>query len=334
MITAEDLEYHHGDDADHTWTETYYLPVSVPEEHLYAQVYVVVRPTLGVMATDVRVHGAVAATEWELLSIDSWSHLPAPERFSRIESPHGLRVVAVDPPRDYRIDHVGRDGTEIHVDWHGIMHPWDCHDPALDPAAGGTEAERLARSSIGSGYKGHFDMHGRVTGTLTVRGREFRVDAVDRMDHSWGPRSDMDIPPMNSVWASFGEELGIRFHGHFDPDAPTGSDQRLAHGYVLDAGEVYALADLDVVTTRLGIVPITMDFTAADVRGRRFTVSGRPLAGGPWHSYPPNVTWAGMFGWRTGEQTGHGCVQENHPMPFEIARRGRRWTDSPSALTT
>lgn len=31
----------------------------------------------------------------------------------------GLKVVAVTPPRDYRIDYVGADGTEIHVDWKG-----------------------------------------------------------------------------------------------------------------------------------------------------------------------------------------------------------------------
>ena len=97
MITAQDLEYHHGPNDDYTWAETYYIPISVPEERLFAHVYVCVRPVLGSMANDIRVHGAVSATEFDLLSIDSQFHLPAPERFSHIHGPNGLSVKAVRP---------------------------------------------------------------------------------------------------------------------------------------------------------------------------------------------------------------------------------------------
>ena len=43
MITARDLEYHTPPDAGHTWAETYFFPIALPEEHLLVTVYVVVR---------------------------------------------------------------------------------------------------------------------------------------------------------------------------------------------------------------------------------------------------------------------------------------------------
>jgi hypothetical protein len=334
MITAQDLDYHHSDGDDYTWAETYYIPISVPEERIFAHVYVVTRPVLGVMSNDIRIQGAISESEFELLYLDSHTHLPAPERFSQIDSPAGLSVVAVNPPRDYRVDYVGHDGVEIHVDYEGIMHPWDIHDPELNPLAGRTEGERLAATSMGSGYKGHFDMHARVRGTLSVRGRRYAVDVVDRMNHSWGPRPERGIPPMNSGWAQFGEELGLRFHLHLDPTLPAGQDQRLAHGYVLDAGEVHAITDLEMTATRLGTVVIQADLVATDARGKRFALRGRALTGSPWRAYPTAVTWFGLWEWEHEGTIGHGSLQENHNLATEGATRGRRWSDVPPAISS
>lgn len=332
MITAQDLEYHFSPTDDYTWAETYYLPISIPEERLFAHVYVCVRPVLGSMSNDIRIMGTVSETELDLLYVESQFHLPAPKRFSRIEGPNGLSVVAVNPPRDYRIDYIGRDGTEIHVDMIGLMNPWDIHDPTLNPLAGHTEAERLSRTSMGSGYKGHFDMHCRTRGTMTVRGKTYDVDVVDRMNHSWGPRPELDIPPTNSVWASFGEELGFRLHLHLDPTKPTGSDQRFAHGYLLDHGKVFALVDAKPVTTRLGIVPISVDVEVTDERGRTYMLRGVPLAGAPWRAYSTAVCWCALMRWEFNGQIGYGSFQENHSLTVESGLRGRRWTDRIPAL--
>lgn len=333
MITAEDLEYHHDEDSDYTWSETYYIPISVPEERLFAHVYVVTRPVLGTMQADVRINGAVTGTDFEALYIDSRNHLPLPDRFSDIQTPTGLRIQALNAPKDYRIDYVGSDDTEIHVDYRGIMHPWDIHDRSLNPLAGQTEEEQLARTSMGSGYKGHFDMHARVTGTLKVRGKEYAVDIVDRMNHSWGPRPEMDIPPMNSVWAQFGEGLGFRFHMALDPSLPAGQDQTFAHGYLLDDGTVHAITDVRMQTTRLGIVPIQIEATVTDERGRMSTLRGLALAGGPWRAYAPCVCWIGLIQWELEGQIGHGSLQENHSLSVENRMRGRRWNDAIPSLT-
>ena len=91
----------------------------------------------------------------------------------------------MEPPRRFRIDYVSPDGTEIHVDWVGLMEPFDIHDPTHSPQAGGAYD---IHSDLEPGEKrpfGHGDMTGRVTGTMTVGGREFEVDSVERMDRSW-----------------------------------------------------------------------------------------------------------------------------------------------------
>ena len=333
MITAADLEYHNDASSDYRWTETYYLPISLPQERIFGHVYCAVLPVLGSMQNDIRFYGSVTGTEFELLYIDSQNHLPAPERFSRLAGPNGLTVTAVDPPRDYRIDYVGRDDTEIHVDLVGIMHPFDIHDPAENPLAGATESERLASTSMGSGYTGHYDMHCRVTGTVTLRGERYAVDTVDRMNHSWGPRPEMDIPPMNSGWAQFGERLGLRFHMHMDPSKPAGQDQRFAHGYLLQDGEVHAITELEMSTTRLGSVPVAVQLTATDARGERWRLSGTPVAGGPWRAYAPCVCWVGMFRWEHGDEVGYGCFQENRALGIEAGLRGRRFADPIPYLT-
>ena len=333
MITEQDLEFHHSAGDDYTWAETYYLPISVPTQRLFAHVYVCVRPVLGCMSNDIRVMGSVSDTEFDLLHINSHFHLPAPERFSHITGPNGLSVRAVRPPRDYRIDYVGSDGTEIHVDLTGIMDPFDIHDPQHNPMAGTTDAERLARTSMGSGYKGHFDMHCRSRGTLTVRGTTYEVDIVDRMNHSWGPRPEMAIPPMNSMWAQFGEERGFRMHLHMNPAEPTGQDQHFAHGYMLDGGEVLALTGALASTTRLGIVPISTELEMTDSRGRTHRLHGVPLCGAPWRAYSTSVTWCGLMQWEYEGRIGHGSFQENRSLVVETGLRGRRWTDPVPALT-
>lgn len=333
VITANDLEYHHTKNDDYTWAETYYLPISIPAERLFAHVYVCVRPVLGSMSNDIRIHGAVSDTEFDLLYVDSEFHLPAPERFSHIHGPNGLSVKAVNPPRDYRIDYVGNEGTEIHVDVIGIMDPFDIHDPNENPLAGRTEKEQLASTSMGSGYKGHYDMHARVTGTMKVRDQEYEVDIVDRMNHSWGPRHEMEIPHMNSVWAQFGEELGLRWHMHLDPKQPTGQDQRFAHGYVLNDGEVCAITGLEMSTVRLGIVPFSIDVLATDERGRTYELRGTPLAGAPWRAYSTCICWIGLIRWEYQGKIGHGSLQENHQIAVESRLRGRRWTDPVPKLT-
>ncbi len=331
MITAGDLEYHTPPDAGHTWAETYFFPIALPQEHLLATVYVVVRPGIGVMVNDVAVYGSLCQTRSELLYFDVQPHLPAPEKWAEIDSPAGLRVSAVRPPRDYRIDYTGYGDTELHVDWNGIMEPFDIHDPAHSPKAAAHREDQHAGSGLGAAWGGHFDLTGRVTGTLRVRGREFAVDCVERMDHSWGHRNPVTMNAQNSISAAFGEDLALHVITIVDLDAPNGAEHTLAHGYVLDHGEVFGVTDLRLTSTRLGVAVTAMDMEVTDVRGKVFRFHAMADVGAPWNAYAATTTWTAQMRWLHGDRVGYGCVMETVGIPGLSTRRGR-WFADPQPL--
>ena len=334
MITAKDLEYHTPADAGHTWAETYFFPIALPEEHLLVTVYVVVRPGIGVMVNDIAVYGSLTDNRSDLLYLDAQHHLPAPKAWADIDSPAGLKVKAVKPPRDYRIDYVGFNDTEIHVDWLGLMEPFDIHDPAHSPKAAPSRDAQHAGSGLGAAWGGHFDMSGRVTGTVKIRGREFKVNCIERMDHSWGHRNAIKFNAQNSISAAF--EGGPAFHviTLLNLDAPVGKDHTLAHGYVLDEGQVYGLTDMELTNTRLGIAVVGMDMKVTDVRGKVFHLHAVADVGAPWNAYAATVTWTAQMKWVLGDQVGYGCVMETIALPALNLRRGRWFEDWPQAVTT
>ncbi len=333
MISASDLEYHTPASADHEWAETYFLPIPLPHEHLFVQVYVVVRPKIGVMTNDIVVYSALADNRFEMAYLDIYQHLPAPKRFSDIDSPSGLKIKAINPPKDYRIDYIGYDDTELHVDWKGIMEPWDIHDASHSPKTYANDAERLANTSMGSGYRGHFDMHGRITGTLTLRGKQYAVNAIDRMDHSWGERNEMTVPSMNSISITIGEHFALRLLAKLDVNAPTATAQKFAHGYVLDHGKLLPLTGMELLTTRAGSIVTGMLLEVTDISGRTFSLQGSADVGAPWMAYGGSVCWNSMMRWTMDSQVGHGIVMENLSFRDLQRSRGRTWADLPATFS-
>ena len=60
-------------------------------------------------------------------------------------------------------------------------------------------------------------------GFLKVRDREFRVDAIERMDRSWGPRDPMKVINQFIVSATFGDDLFFHMICPWDPEKPYGA---------------------------------------------------------------------------------------------------------------
>ncbi len=120
-------------------------------------------------------------------------------------------------PRDYRVDYVGVDNTELHLDVRGLMEPYDIHDPDIDPLAVADNATAVEKSGFGSAYSSHFDLTSHMTGSLKVRGEEHAIDCVAVMDHSWGPRAERGLKSMCWMNANFAEDYALHAILAFDP---------------------------------------------------------------------------------------------------------------------
>jgi len=162
-------------------------------------------------------------------------------------------------------------------------------------------------------------MSGRVTGTVKIRGREFKVNCIERMDHrppqpSEVQRAELDLRNLRG-------QAGVPSGPLLDLDSPVGKDHTLAHGYVLDEGQVYGLTDMELTNTRIGIAVVGMDMKVTDVRGKVFHLHAMADVVGPWNAYAATVTWTAQ--WLLGGQVGYGCVMETIALPALHLRRGR-----------
>jgi hypothetical protein len=201
------------------------------------------------MSNQVMVCGALSDNRSTCCTTTTTSTCRRPRSSPTSRRRSALRIKCTAAPRDFRVDYVGYDGTEIHIDWKGLMDP--VRHPRSRSTARRPALSRTCTPTSRSAKKhkaGHFDLTGHATGTLTVRGKTFAVDSIERMDHSWGPRDPMGIKNMYIVRPRSGP-ISLPHDLPLEP-GPQGSAQfQLTHGYVLDHGEVHGLTSKVTMTS-------------------------------------------------------------------------------------
>jgi hypothetical protein len=325
MITDKDLDLHVTDPKAHNWAETNYFAFFIPEHGICGHLHALFRPNVGAVMSDIRVwRGLVPSTD-DTWYISHHSHLPMPQSLREYTLLNGLSVRALSP-RHYRVDYIGIDDTEIHFDVRGIMEPYDTADPAMDPV---TRATQKGGWNFSAAYANHFDMSARVTGEIKIRGETFAVDCVQVMDHSWGPRTEVDLAAMLWLGATFDDNFAI--HAFFPGDpAETEILRPLAHGYVTENGEVRGLVKGQLHVTRLGYFPVAIVFDAQDEAGRTYRLYGATVAGGPWPVYPNLDVGVALVRWTMGDKVGHGIAMENASMRYRNSRgKGAHYRPQP-----
>lgn len=123
---------------------------------------------------------------------------------------------------------------------------------------------------------GHYQQAIAATGTLSVGGQTWTLNARGVRDHSWGPRLWNSIARDRSLWISFGDDLTFIACKTW-LDAERAPDEM---GCVIEHGEVTPLRSIEI---RSHFSPDTyyhdqVVLEVTDVRGRSFTVSGSVLA--------------------------------------------------------
>ncbi|GGY99070.1 DUF7064 domain-containing protein [Novosphingobium colocasiae] len=310
MIRDEDLRYHTPADVTHDWAETSFFSVYVPEANLTAWVYIIARPGVGAIVCDVEVIDGVGRYSLDARYIDFQQHLPLPQNFESYSLPNGLTFKG-HSIRNYQLDYIGVDDTELHWTVEGVMEPFDIHDPAMDPLAS-TDANA---SGFGAAYANHFDMTARTTGTLKVRGKEYAIDCVTTMDHSWGPRGERGMRSMGWINGNFSAKDAFQTIWTFNPLAPLAEQFALAHGYVIADGEVRGLTKGRIqAVDRSGPFPSGYEMEVEDAAGRKYRYTGKVVAQHPWPCYSCTFAKFSTVEWTDGSHIGHGLAQENWPL--------------------
>jgi len=309
MITENDvMEFHLPADGDPLWAETNFFGFNIPEEQINVGIYFLSRPTLGVALASVQVIQGFPRHCIEALYYDEHAHLQLPEKNGDYSLANGLSVKAVNPPMDYLLTYKGKNDTEFHVEYEGLMPPYDITDPEMDPNAPKEKP-----------IKGHFDQTGHFKGALKVKGKSYKIDSVSTMDHSWGPRSEADYGSASWFHVSFGRDLTIHCIFAFDPMSPGVLDP-FAHGYVLEDGKVYGLKSGKATSTRDGLMQLGLNVEVTDVRGRSYHFTGSAMTGFPWMCWPNTCDFVTLMEWNMGGRIGYGECQDVVSMPNIIRR--------------
>jgi hypothetical protein len=314
LIRDQDAEFHEAE-ADPTWSETNFFGFYNAERTLNVGVYALFRPNLGVVSSTICFNSGRSVTPWESDFSDMRAAMPIPEPRSLLDFRlmNSLHIRCVDPNRRWTIEYDDGEGTVIDVIYDALMPGFDIHDPEMDPMCGNKSSE--GKFAWGTAYNGHFDQTGRFTGEVAVRGERYEIDCVSTMDHSWGPRPERGKPNMSWLHAHFSEDFA--FHGIFGFDHRRNGDELwLAHGYVLDRGEVFGLkAGTGRVERRQERYASHLELTVIDRTDRSFDLSADGLTTYPWQCWPNMVSFNVLAEWRCNGQVGFGEVQDFFELP-------------------
>jgi hypothetical protein len=304
MIKPEDVDFHTPPDRDFRWCETNPFLFNIPEHRISGVLYVVTRPVLGVCMSDVSVQDRFSKS-WEAqLYVDNQQHLPCPKSLLDYSLPNGLAVRALDPLKKYTVHYEGIDDTRIDLEFTALMDPYDMNDPEMDPKAAGRIGQGWSNA-----FHGHFELTGKVTGEAVLRGKSYKIDCIDTVDRSWGPRLERDNS--NVIWlhGSFGEGLTVHALFAFNP-AQTAAFGPLISGYVLEDGRVYGVTDAVGHSERDGLYPLSTVMKVTDTRGKSFEMTAAAMNCAPWAPYPSVMYTQCLMRWNYQGRIGYGVQQD------------------------
>ncbi len=318
MIEDADADFHETDAADPTWAETNFFGFYNAEAKLNIGVYALFRPNLGIVGSTICMNSRRANTPWEADFCDMRASLPIPKPYNLRDYTllNSLRVRCTKPNARWEISYDDGAGTTIDVTYEAIMPAFDIHDPHMDPMAAAAQAAAAQGNfAWGTAYNGHFDQTGRFSGSVSIRGTAYPIDCISTMDHSWGPRAERGSPNMSWLHAHFGEDLAAHVIFSFDP-SNGGRVLGLAHGYVVDGGELLGLKAGSGYTTRVcDRYADETQLELTDSRDRVWRLRGRGLTTFPWFPWPNMVGFNVLATWECAGRTGYGEIQDFFELP-------------------
>lgn len=290
--------------------ETSYFGFSIPEEAINGMVYFWFHPHFATASG-----GAIIQRGWTSAPARGdycdWRHfMPMPDDLTDCTYANGITVRMIRPLEEFTVSFADPDSDCA----------LDLHLQAVMPAAFRPNG-------------GHLSQAMRTSGTLRLRGRDYRIDGYTTRDRSWGdprPERSFDIPPISWAVPVFGDDLAFHIMGFDSPERVSGWMDRhpslkdganLLWGYVWRDGELLGVKSCEKVTERDAEArPISMTLRIIDERDGEHRLAGTMIGGTPLYAWPNNITFVCLTEWRYGDRVGHGDLQESvYPQFFRRA---------------
>ena len=304
MIRHSDFGYHPSDPEEITWTETLFIIFSVPESGISGSIYTLVRPNLGVCHSAIDVHRGFCLEPWKVHHNDAQMHLACPPDFADFALSNGVRFKAHDERRCH-FEYAALNGNcALAIDFEAVCDPFDMHDPSHNP---------LMKTAPVAGYhgwnNGHMESKGRITGSLRLGERTYRVDCIDGMNKSWGVRRDWGNKGAAWVQVGLGDDLnafmvfGLRFENKEVVYGP------LNFGFVAVDGERRAIVKATMRAERSSMLMTRAEVAFEDDRGDTYEAIGTTVAAAPWYNYnPSSVAYQALLRWECGSRIGYSHI--------------------------
>lgn len=313
MITDADLHFHNADSPSFDHAETLFLIFSVPEARISGNAYVLCRPNAGVCLSSVYVHQGIHANAWTVDYSDAPMHLKCPDTMADFTLSNGLSVQGSNGARDYRLRYEGTGGLcRFDLDFKGLMEPFNPLDPVQNPMLDVFSGDLEASTGAGDSWtKGHYDLVGRITGTLELYGKRFDVSCVDGLDRSWGPRAEWNSAPVSWMHLTFGDDLAFHLVVTLDVVNSQQIYTTFRFGYALVDGESCAVIAAEVKGESVGMLGMHRIVRITDAKGRQWEMVGAAIAAAPWHTaYTSFISFQSLYRWTMGSRTGFSNVTD------------------------
>lgn len=308
MIKDTDVEFHNQQSTERLWTETTYMAFTSPEHGLHGTLYVMARPNLGVAMSSVVIARGKRDRMHLVDFCDPQIHLEAPESYSDFTLQNGLTVKA-NSLTDWHFNYehaLGRCRFDLQLD--GLHHPYDAKDPQENPSVASKDAAN-PDPRIGDAWSnGHFDLKGRITGTVEIRGEKYEIDCYEGMDRSWGPRNETPDRATCYISANFGEDLAVWLTMTVDVSADGHvTYEKVNSGFIVEHGRVTPIVAAEVEATSENLLTQKDKIGITDVNGRIINFEGTAIGTRPLGSLNPSIAaFQSLMRYEWGDKVGHG----------------------------
>jgi hypothetical protein len=299
--TPADELYHGTGGPGDTLTETWFWNFYVAEANINCFAYCWVHPNLKVVSSGLFIYQGFKPNHLacELFEMRDFNSIAVIGDGSDINIPSGFRVRSLDPLKH----------SHMTFDDPARLTKVDVHLRAIDVP--------IMRAN-----NKHFEQVMHATGTLLLRGKEYKVDSYPVRDRSWGearPENHAPLPPYTWVTGAFGKDFAFNLGAHDDPASEPEWLGKMPvpaaifrDGWVVVNGEQRRIVSATKTTKREmpWCRPLSHSIKFTDTAGDTYEMEGKVLAQTDWSGWSNTITHLGLVEWTWDGRTGHGETQE------------------------